>query len=61
MFYKITDACIACGACSAACSFDAIFKGSPFYSISEEMCIGCGTCAELCPQKAIALVEDFIV
>ena len=38
MAYKITDACISCGACAAECPVD--------------KCIDCGACAGACPVDA---------
>ena len=51
MAYKITDACIACGACAAECPVEAISEGSP-YVIDESACIDCGACAGACPVEA---------
>ena len=52
MAYKITDACIACGACAAECPVEAITEGDGKYEIDAEKCIDCGTCAETCPVGA---------
>ena len=52
MAYKITDACIACGACAAECPVEAISEGEGKYEIDAEKCIDCGTCAETCPVGA---------
>ena len=41
MAYKITDACIACGACA-----DGKFE------INADECIECGACAGVCPVEA---------
>ncbi len=48
----ITDACIECGACSNACSFKAIEKGTPF-KVKSSMCDDCGDCIMVCPVDAI--------
>ena len=51
MAYKITDACIACGACAAECPVEAISEGD-FYVIDADKCIDCGSCADACPVDA---------
>ena len=48
MAYKITDACIACGACAAECPVEAISEGD-IYVIDADKCIDCGSCADACP------------
>lgn len=49
---KITDACIACGSCSAECPVDCISEGE-IYVINADECIDCGACEEVCPVEAI--------
>lgn len=56
MAYKITDACIACGACEADCPVEAISEGDGIYVIDADKCIDCGACAGSCPVGAP--VED---
>lgn len=51
MAYKITDECIACGACAANCPVEAITEGEK-YVIDPDKCISCGACAENCPVGA---------
>ena len=51
MAYKITDACIACGACKAECPVDAIAEGD-IYTINADLCLDCGACAGVCPVEA---------
>jgi len=53
MAYKITDACISCGACEGECPVDAISEGDTQYEIDPDTCIDCGACAEVCPSEAI--------
>ncbi len=51
MAYKITDACIACGACAPECPVEAIAEGD-IYTINADACIDCGACAGVCPVDA---------
>ena len=51
--YKISDACVACGACASNCPVDAISAGDTYYEISDA-CVDCGACAESCPVDAIS-------
>ena len=52
MAYKITDACVACGACAEECPAEAISEGDGIYVIDPDVCVGCGTCADVCPNDA---------
>lgn len=53
MAYKISDACLACGACASTCPVEAISEGTP-YKIDASKCIDCGACASTCPAEAIS-------
>ena len=53
MAYKISDACIACGACERACTSDAVHVTDNLAVISQEDCISCGMCASKCPRGVI--------
>ena len=52
--YKITDECIACGACELECPNDAISEGDMIYVINPAMCSECvgffdkPRCAAIC-------------
>ena len=52
MAHKITDECIACGACIPECPVDAIIEGEK-YVIDPDTCIDCGACIPACPVGAI--------
>ncbi|MFA6809642.1 MAG: 4Fe-4S binding protein [Desulfoplanes sp.] len=48
------DTCIACGACSEACTFKAIEEGD-VYRVRGERCDECGSCIQVCPVDAIRI------
>lgn len=53
MAYKITDACVNCGACEGECPVGAISEGDGVRVINPDTCAGCGACAAACPTEAI--------
>ena len=57
MPHKITDECVACGACEEECPVEAITPGDEKYSIDPEKCTDCGACVEACPSEAIVEEE----
>lgn len=59
MAYKITEDCIACGACEAGCPTNSISEGDEgIYVINWETCVECvghydePQCASVCPVDA---------
>ncbi len=52
MAFKITDACVKCGACASECPVSAITEGDDKFVIDPDTCIGCGNCAAVCPVSA---------
>ena len=52
MAYKITDACISCGACQGECPVEAISEGADKYEINPDLCVECGACEGVCPVGA---------
>jgi len=52
MAYKISDECIACGACAGGCPAGAISEGDGKYEIDATQCTDCGACADSCPVGA---------
>ena len=53
MAYKITDACVKCGACADNCPVEAISEGEDKYVIDADTCVSCGACCDNCPVEAI--------
>lgn len=53
MAHKISDDCIACGACSGECPAEAISEGD-IYKIDASKCTDCAACVEVCPTGAIS-------
>jgi len=58
MAYKITEECIACGACEPECPEGAISEGDEIYVIDPNLCTDCGSCAEVCPVDACVPIEE---
>ena len=52
MAYKITDDCIACGACADGCPVGCIVEEDGKFVIKADECLDCGACADACPVGA---------
>ena len=57
MAYKITSACVSCGACADVCPAGAISQGDDQYVIDAPACLDCGSCSDTCPNGAIVPEE----
>ncbi|MDD5094184.1 MAG: 4Fe-4S binding protein [Dehalococcoidia bacterium] len=59
MAMKITDDCIACGACISECPVEAITDGDTKSIIDPKKCVECkgyapsSKCVDVCPVEAI--------
>lgn len=59
MAMKITEDCIACGACEEECPVSAISEGEEIYVIDANVCVECvghfdePQCAATCPADAV--------
>lgn len=51
--FVISDRCVGCGRCAAACTFDAIVAEKGQYRIDRVRCDECGNCVMACPADAI--------
>lgn len=52
MAFKITDECIACGACESECPTSCISEADGKFVIDADQCVSCGSCAGVCPVGA---------
>ena len=59
MAYKISDDCIACGACEAECPVSAISEGDGKYEINPDLCTECGSCADVCRARHTGRPQRF--
>jgi ferredoxin len=53
-----TAGCVGCGACAAACPFDALALAEGVAVVDAARCMGCGVCEDQCPAGAIALRRE---
>jgi ferredoxin len=61
MAYKVTDACVNCGACDAECPVEAISEKNGVRWIDPDLCTDCGACASVCPTEAIIQADPIPV
>ena len=57
MAVHVTNECVACGSCVAACPFGAIEMANETAQITEA-CTACGACIETCPVAAIVRDDE---
>ena len=50
----ISDDCLSCGSCAAACPCSAIDMCDEHYMVDPDLCVDCGACEEACPVGAIS-------
>lgn len=50
--------CAGCGACVAACPFEALTLADGAARLDWDKCLGCGVCEGRCPTGAMRLVRD---
>ena len=54
MAHKITDECVACGACADPRPGGASSLGDAgIYVVDQDACVDCGACEDGCPTGAI--------
>jgi ferredoxin len=59
MAMRVTDECIACGACEPECPVEAISESGDIYVIDQDVCVECegyydsSQCVEVCPVECI--------
>lgn len=64
MVVKITDECIACGACEPECPNRAISESPTAYVVNPELCTECvgsfptQQCIQICPVAAVVFEEN---
>lgn len=52
MAHKITDECVACGACADTCPVGAIsLRRCRYYVVDADTCVDCGACEDVCPNR----------
>jgi hydrogenase-4 component H len=56
---EITDACVACGACAAACPAKCIKFDRKSLSYWLPHCIFCGRCADVCPVDSVKFTHNY--
>lgn len=59
MSLRITEDCVGCGTCVAACPVEAIKEKGTIFEISAE-CLECGLCLGVCALGAIIEESDSV-
>ncbi len=55
MAVTVSDECIACGTCEAACPTGAIAVEGDKAVVDEDACVECGACVSECPTEALSI------
>ena len=54
------DTCSDCGACEAACRYEALAEIDGHWQVDPIACEGCGACLDRCPSEALSLVAQTV-
>lgn len=61
MAMKITEECIACGACISECPVEAISEGDTYYEIDASVCVQCEGHYDYPQCQSVCPIDDCIV
>jgi Pyruvate/2-oxoacid:ferredoxin oxidoreductase delta subunit len=54
----LSEECVSCGACAAACPRKAIAVRKGLYAeVNPLLCVGCGICEKTCPAGVISMKQ----
>jgi MinD superfamily P-loop ATPase len=54
------DTCSDCGACEAACRYEALAEIDGHWQVDPIACEGCGACLDRCPSEALSLLAQTV-